>query len=173
MAENKPQLWVDGYNLLFADEYLKELTKENIQAAARMLIEKVAEYAAANALAATIFFDNKNYQGPVQEEEYLGVRIISGSKKESADDLIEKMSFNFSGDHEVVLITSDNLLQQLVANKLKLVRIVEANRFNKLFQEMRERSSGRDKKNTISVKLVDILKHEAKSFLEERRHGRV
>ncbi|MBU0581008.1 MAG: NYN domain-containing protein [Candidatus Margulisbacteria bacterium] len=163
-------LWVDGFNVIFANKALTELALENIQAAIQKLIEIVAEYAVANECVATIFFDNKKSNLQVQEEEYLGVHIISGNIFQSADNLIEKKSFQLKEQREIVLVTSDNIIKKMIVGRAGCSRLIEAKGFIKKYLEMKKVLSKKTNK-AKPVKLVNILQGEVVSYLEKWRHG--
>lgn len=168
MDVKRTLLWVDGYNVIFADQEMKTLAEQDVQAAAQLLVERVAEFAAVKDYSPVIFFDHKSSTAPVQEDSYLGVKIVSGNAKNSADDLMEKMNFGLAKDQDVVLVTSDNLLKQLVAYRTGKSRLIEAKDFAEQFLKARQ---GLKDQTDSSFKIFNAVSGEVKDLLEKHRHG--
>ncbi len=85
-GENSPVILIDGYNLVYADEYLKELTKIDSGAARDQLIERVGNYAAYLGYEVTLVFDAYRVPyGAGSEEEIHGIRVIYTREDEPAD----------------------------------------------------------------------------------------
>jgi ribosomal protection tetracycline resistance protein len=167
----KTELWIDGFNVIFADKTLGELARQDIHAAKTALIENVAEYAAVKGYNPLIFFDHKDNSGPVREEELLGVRIISGNRDTSADSLMEKMNFELSREQDVVLVTSDGLLKSMVAYRTGGSRLIEARDFNKELLESRAAGLKRSVHKKSTVKLSEQVRGKTKEVLERKRQG--
>ena len=168
MNHQKPLLWVDGYNVIFADSYLKELAQKDILAAVGLLIEKVAEYAAFQGRQASIFFDRRDLAGPLQEEEYLGVRVLYGNQQVSADTLMERMSGGLGSKPDIVLVTSDNLLKQILGGRLPLARQMTALELLKELKNLPRQAADR---GTHPAKLADALSGVAREYFRQKRYG--
>ncbi len=122
-AEEKTPLYlVDGYNVIFADEYMKSLLDLDSGAAREHLLDRVANYAGYTGFDFAVIFDAyKVPLGAGSEEDYHGVRVIYTREDEPADIRLGLMT-NAINDRRVYAISSDNLVQQdaFVHNALRI-----------------------------------------------------
>ncbi len=113
LAPDKPVLiLVDGYNLIYADEYMKELAKVDMGSARDQLIEKLCNYAGYRGCELTVVFDA--YTTPyseMRETEINGVNVIFTSENEPADIRMGIMTDSIR-DRQIYVVSSDVLVQQ-------------------------------------------------------------
>jgi len=112
-SEEKPVLiLVDGYNLIFADEYLKELSHVDMGSARDQLTERLSNFAGYRGCEVSVVFDAYRvpFSGP-REEEVNGVSVIFTSEDEPADILMGKMTSAIK-DRQIYVVSSDALVQQ-------------------------------------------------------------
>ena len=116
-AEQAPLLLIDGYNLIFADEELKELAGRDVGSARDSLIERLANYAGYTGMEVKIVFDAyKVVPGEGSAEKGSGVEIIYTAGNELADVRIGRLSKE-AGSRRIYVVSSDRLVQQDVWTK--------------------------------------------------------
>ena len=115
--EQAPLLLIDGYNLIFADEELKELAGRDVGSARDSLIERLANYAGYTGMEVKIVFDAyKVVPGEGSAERGSGVEIIYTAGNELADVRIGRLSKE-AGSRRIYVVSSDRLVQQDVWTK--------------------------------------------------------
>ena len=93
---------VDGYNIIFAWEDLKELAKENIEAARGKLMDVLCNYQGYRKMTLILVFDAykvPGYTGEVQK--YHNIYVVYTKEAETADQYIEKTVHEISKEHQV------------------------------------------------------------------------
>ncbi len=165
------QLWVDGYNVIFADKDLSSLARSDIHAAQTALIEKVAEYAALNAYEPIIFFDHETNDSPITEDTVLGVRIVTGNRTMSADSLMEKMNFELSRSLPVVLVTSDRMLKDMVGHRNGASRVIASRDFMLECTERKCRTMNNIGSRETRVGLYAHISPSTRQALDDSRTG--
>lgn len=110
--EERPVLvLIDGYNLIFADQYLKELSSNDMGSARDQLIDRISNYAGYTGFETVLLFDAYNVPcGTGHEEIINGVRIVFTAEDESADIRMGLMAAE-NRDRQVYVVTSDSLVQ--------------------------------------------------------------
>ena len=111
--EEKPVLvLIDGYNLIFADEYLKELAARDGGSARDQLLDRICNYAGYTGFEVTVVFDAYRVPlGEVREEDYNGVKIVFTGEDEPADIRMGIMTGSIK-DRQIYVVSSDSLVQQ-------------------------------------------------------------
>ena len=109
----KPKLLlVDGYNIIFAWEELKDLAQGDISAARGRLMEILANYQAFCGLSLILVFDGYKVKGnPGESFKYLNIDVVYTKEGETADLYIEKKAAACQKDFDVSVATSDSLEQ--------------------------------------------------------------
>ena len=102
---------IDGYNLIFADGYLKDLSARDMGSARDQLIDRICNYAGYTGCETVVLFDAYNVPyGTGHEEVINGVRVMFTAEDEPADIRMGMMAAESRGRH-VYVVTSDNLVQ--------------------------------------------------------------
>ena len=115
--ERPPLLLIDGYNLIFADEELKELSTIDAGSARDSLIERLVNYAGYTGMEVKLVFDAyKVVPGGGSTEKHNGVEVIFTAADELADVRIGRMA-DAAGTRRVYVVSSDRLVQQDVWTK--------------------------------------------------------
>ena len=112
-------LIVDGYNIIHAWPALHATLRERgLEDARRQLVSMLSEYAAQTGVAVTVVFDAHARPGAIpQTETAAGVTVLFGSKRASADHVIERAAYKASQRGEgadVVVATDDRLERDVV-----------------------------------------------------------
>ena len=108
-------LLVDGYNIIFAWQELKELADINIDSARDKLIEKLANYQGYKGCKLILVFDAYKVKGGKENVIKQGdMWIVYTKEAETADRYIAKASLELTGKGLVRVATSDALIQMLI-----------------------------------------------------------
>ena len=106
---------VDGYNILFAWDELKELAKSNLDAARHVLMNLLCNYQGYRGCAVILVFDA--YKVPLNlgtVEKYHNIFVVYTKEAETADSYIERVTYELRGRRKVRVATSDNLEQLII-----------------------------------------------------------
>ena len=116
-------LLVDGYNIIFAWDELKELAKENIDSAREALIEVLGNYQGYRKCNVIAVFDAYKVKGGQRHFEKHGeVTVVYTKEAETADTYIERTTYELAGKggtfsggrYRVRVATSDRLEQMII-----------------------------------------------------------
>lgn len=108
-------LLVDGYNIIFAWDDLKELAKDDINAARERLINILCNYQGFKKCEVILVFDAYKVKGNVGSiERYHNITIVYTKEAETADMYIEKVTHQIARNHRVRVATSDGLEQMII-----------------------------------------------------------
>ena len=108
-------LLVDGYNIIFAWQELKELAEINIDSARDKLIEKLANYQGYKGCKLILVFDAYKVRGGKENVIKQGdMWIVYTKEAETADRYIAKTSLELTGKGMVRVATSDALIQMII-----------------------------------------------------------
>ena len=108
-------LLVDGYNIIFAWQELKELADINIDSARDKLIEKLANYQGYRGCKLILVFDAYKVRGGKENVIKQGdMWIVYTKEAETADRYIAKASLELTGKGIVRVATSDALIQMII-----------------------------------------------------------
>ena len=109
-------LLVDGYNIIFAWDDLKELAQNNIDAARGKLMDILCDYQGYKKCRLIVVFDAYKVKGNIGEvQKYHNIEVVYTKEAETADMYIEKAAHKISkGDYRVTVATSDGLVQLIV-----------------------------------------------------------
>ena len=116
MYKRQEYLLVDGYNIIFAWDELKELAKDNLDAARQRLINIMCNYQGVRQCNLILVFDAYKVKGNVGEiEKYHNITIVYTKEAETADMYIEKTTNQLGKDYRVRVATSDGLEQLILS----------------------------------------------------------
>lgn len=106
---------VDGYNMIFAWEFLRRYAEMDISLARDILIRIMCSYSAFRRCKCIIVFDAyKRSGGEGSEEEINGVLVVYTRENETADAYVEKTTASLADKHTVRVVTSDLEEQRIV-----------------------------------------------------------
>lgn len=108
-------LLVDGYNIIFAWEELKQLAKENLEAARGKLQDILCNYQGYTGVHTILVFDAYRVKGnPGTVTQYHNIHVIYTKEAETADMYIEKTTKAIAARYQVTVATSDALEQMII-----------------------------------------------------------
>lgn len=118
-VQKKPEyLLVDGYNILFAWEETKELSKENLDAAKARLLDILCNYQGMCGMELMVVFDAYRVEGHKTEcFDYHNIRVVYTREAETADQYIEKFAHENGQKYRITVATSDGLEQVIIRSK--------------------------------------------------------
>ncbi|MDO4307157.1 MAG: TetM/TetW/TetO/TetS family tetracycline resistance ribosomal protection protein [Eubacteriales bacterium] len=108
-------LLVDGYNIIFAWEDLKELAEVNIHAAQDKLMDILSNYQGFKKCVLILVFDAYKVEGHREEViRYHNIHVVYTKEAETADQYIEKTVHRIGRQYQVTVATSDRLEQIII-----------------------------------------------------------
>lgn len=113
--QGEEYLLVDGYNVIFAWEHLRDLSKDNIDGARNALVNILCNYQGYKKCKVIVVFDAYKVKGNTREVERVNnIDIVYTKEAETADMYIEKVSHTLAKNHKVRVVTSDCLEQLII-----------------------------------------------------------
>lgn len=108
-------LLVDGYNVIFAWEDLKELAKTNLDGARGKLLDILCNYQGMKKCRLIAVFDAYRLKGHKEEIlNYHNIHVVYTKEAETADQYIEKFAHENGRKYDVTVATSDGLEQIII-----------------------------------------------------------
>ena len=113
MKKKRPHYLVDGYNLLHV---WKEIDIGDLATAREILIRNLIEYGGYENFEITLVFDAGKTEEEEREEAYSKIfRVIYSGFEETADSVIERLSFEeVKKRREVYVVSSDALIETVI-----------------------------------------------------------
>ena len=113
--EGPEHLLVDGYNVIFAWDELKELAADNLDAARARLMDILCNYAGYKQCVPILVFDAYKVKGGVREvERYHNLYVVYTKEAETADMYIEKTTHEIARRFRTRVVTSDTTEQLII-----------------------------------------------------------
>ena len=108
-------LLVDGYNIIFAWEELRELAQDNMDGARGRLMDLLCNYQAIRKCCLMVVFDAYRVTGHATEvSEYHNIQVVYTKEAETADQYIEKFAHENARRFDVSVATSDGVEQVII-----------------------------------------------------------
>ena len=108
-------LLVDGYNVIFAWEDLKDLAQVSIDGARGKLLDVLCDYQGMKKCNLIVVFDAYRVQGHKTEiSTYHNIHVVFTKEAETADQYIEKFAHENGKKYNVTVATSDGLEQIII-----------------------------------------------------------
>ena len=108
-------LLVDGYNIIFAWEALRELALDNMDGARGRLMDLLCNYQAIRKCCLMVVFDAYRVAGHATEvSEYHNIQVVYTKEAETADQYIEKFAHENARRFDVSVATSDGVEQVII-----------------------------------------------------------
>ena len=173
-VNEKEYLLVDGYNIIFAWEDLKELSEINIEAARMKLMDILSNYQGYKKQTLILVFDAYKVPGNVGEvQKYHNIHVVYTKEAETADQYIEKTVQEIGKKYHVTVATSDALEQMIIlgqgAQRISAKGLLEE--ILTVNQEIRNEHLNRPQ--SASHYLFESLPEEMAELMDEVRLGRL
>ena len=111
----KEILLVDGYNIIYAWDDLKKLSRENLEAARQQLMDILCNYSGMTGKDVILVFDAYRVQGSAGSvEKYANIFVVYTKEAQTADAYIEKTTYEAKGQARIRVATSDGPEQAIV-----------------------------------------------------------
>ncbi|MBR6628267.1 MAG: TetM/TetW/TetO/TetS family tetracycline resistance ribosomal protection protein [Lachnospiraceae bacterium] len=111
----KEYLLVDGYNIIFAWEELRQLAERNMDSARDKLMDILCNYQGYTGCVLILVFDAyKVKNNPGSTLEYHNIHVVYTKEAETADQYIEKTVHEIGRKEHVTVATSDALEQMII-----------------------------------------------------------
>lgn len=154
---SKKYLLVDGYNVIYAWDELKELLDTNVDAARGKLLDEMCNYQGMKGMELIVVFDAYRVKGHETEiSDYLNIHVVYTKEAETADQYIEKFAHTHGRKYDVTVATSDGLEQIIIRGQG--CRLLSARELKRDYEEA---------KAQIRTEYLDKQKHE-KSYVMDR-----
>ena len=114
-ASREEYLLVDGYNIIFAWDSLKELAQTNLDGARGRLMDILSNYQGYRRMHLILVFDAYKVKGnPGSTVHYHNIDVVYTKEAETADQYIEKVTHEIGRKYRVRVATSDGLEQLII-----------------------------------------------------------
>lgn len=168
----KEYLLVDGYNIIFAWEDLKELAAVNIDGAREKLMDILCNYQGFKKSTLILVFDAYKVKGnPGSVETYHNIHVVYTKEAETADQYIEKTVHEIGRKYRVTVATSDQLEQVIIlgqgGQRMSARELLED--VIEVSHQIRE--TARQKSSSEKNYLLDHLDEETAARMERIRLG--
>ena len=168
----KEYLLVDGYNIIFAWEDLKELAAVNIDGAREKLMDILCNYQGFKKCTLILVFDAYKVKGnPGSVETYHNIHVVYTKEAETADQYIEKTVHEIGRKYRVTVATSDQLEQVIIlgqgGQRMSARELLED--VIEVSHQIRE--TAREKRSSEKNYLFDHLDEETAARMERIRLG--
>lgn len=168
----KEYLLVDGYNIIFAWEDLKELAAVNIDGAREKLMDILCNYQGFKKSTLILVFDAYKVKGnPGSMETYHNIHVVYTKEAETADQYIEKTVHEIGRKYRVTVATSDQLEQVIIlgqgGQRMSARELLED--VIEVSHQIRE--TARQKSSSEKNYLFDHLDEETAACMERIRLG--
>ena len=170
--QEEDYLLVDGYNIIFAWDELRELAEMNIDGARYRLMDLMSNYQGTRKGTLILVFDAYKVAGNTGEDiRYHNIHVIYTKEAETADQYIEKLAHQMGRKNRVTVATSDGLEQLIIRGQGCMLLSAEdlkedVERARRMVEEERAKLSGKGKNYLLSHADQDT-----RSYLEEMRLG--
>ncbi len=140
-------LLVDGYNIIFAWDELKEIAKDNLDAARKHLCDLLCNYQGYRKCRVIVVFDAYKVKGGLGSvENYHNIHVVYTREAETADAYIEKATYEIGKKHRVKVATSDGP-EQLIILGHGALRLSASNFHEEMEQARSHIAAALDKNN--------------------------
>ena len=111
----KYYLLIDGYNIIFAWDSLREIAEYNLEAARKELIDRISVYRIFKNYEVIVVFDAYKVKGNrgevIRENE---ITVVYTKESQTADAYIEKSAKELTKNYHVTVATSDGIEQMII-----------------------------------------------------------
>ena len=164
---------VDGYNIIFSWEELKDLATVSIDGARNKLMDILCNYQGFKHCELIVVFDAYKLEGhPVEISNYHNIHVVYTKEAETADQYIEKLVHQIGKKYDVTVATSDKLEQVIILGQG--AKRLSAKDFKEEVERMNQqiRTDYLEKQEKSHNYLFDHLDEDLANYVEEMRIGK-
>jgi len=111
---NPTHLIIDGYNVVFGWDELKDMASFNFDSAREVLIDVLQNYIGYKKVGVTLVFDGYKAKGnPGSEYETGNLKVVYTREGQTADRYIEEMVYDMGKEYDLTVVTSDLPVQMM------------------------------------------------------------
>lgn len=115
LESKEEYMLVDGYNVIFAWQDLKELAEDSIDGARGKLLDILCNYQGIRKCKLIVVFDAYRVQRHKTEiMDYHNIHVVFTREAETADQYIEKFAHEHAKKYQITVVTSDGLEQIII-----------------------------------------------------------
>lgn len=171
--KEKEYLLVDGYNIIYAWEDLKELADVNLHAAQTKLMDILSNYQGFKKCTLILVFDAYKVEGHVEEVIiYHNIHVVYTKEAETADQYIEKTVHKIGRENQVTVATSDGLEQIIIMGQGAHRMSARGLRDEIKATENQIRQQWHEKRQSSKNYLIDNISDEMAQYMKEKRLGK-
>ena len=167
-------LLVDGYNILYAWDELRELMKVTLDGARHRLMDMLCNSQGYRKYNLIVVFDAYKVAGGVgSAQDYHNIHVVYTKEAETADQYIEKFAHDMGKKHRVTVATSDGLEQVIIRSQGCL--LMSANDLEEDMERV-SRQIEEDRGNLVKPGknyLFAGVEQELAEYLEQVRLGKI
>ena len=169
VKRQKKLLVVDGYNVIYAVSSLKQLSKDNIDAARDELIDLLCVYQSHFDGDVYAVFDAYNVKGTDnRNEDYKGINVFYTKENQTADTFIEMLAGKFGRNLDMTVVSSDNLIG-ITALSFGC-KVISSREFERELEDIKKKISKKveeiGKQEDEKSYLLDQVNDDVKAFIE-------
>ena len=173
IKKQEEYLLVDGYNIIFSWEELKDLAAVSIDGARNKLMDILCNYQGFKHCELVVVFDAYKLEGhPVEISNYHNIHVVYTKEAETADQYIEKLVHQIGKKYDVTVATSDKLEQVIILGQG--AKRLSAKDFKEEVERMNQqiRTDYLEKQEKSHNYLFDHLDEDLANYVEEMRIGK-
>lgn len=169
-VRGREYLLVDGYNIIFAWEELRELADKSVDGARGKLLDILCNYQGIRGCELIVVFDAYRVAGHQTEcFDYHNIHVVYTKEAETADQYIERFAHENGRRCRVTVATSDGLEQIIIRGAGCILMSAR-----ELKQEVEEKSRGlleeyRERRQGAKRYLLDGMPEDVREALEEKK----
>ena len=168
--KEKEYLLVDGYNIIYAWEDLKELADANLHAAQTKLMDILSNYQGFKKCTLILVFDAYKIEGHAEEViTYHNIHVVYTKEAETADQYIEKTVHKIGRENQVTVATSDGLEQIIIMGQGAHRMSARGLRDEIKATENQIRQQWHEKRQSSKNYLIDNISDEMARYMKEKR----
>lgn len=173
-SQEKEYLLVDGYNIIFAWEELKELADADLSSARSKLMDILTNYQGYKKNTLILVFDAYKVEGNKGEVlDYDNIHVVFTKEAETADQYIEKTVHEIGLKYRVTVATSDALEQMIIMGQGAIRMSAQGLKEEIQAANIEIRGTYLNKHNTSKNYLFDHLPEDMVDYMEDVRLGKV
>lgn len=168
----KEYLIVDGYNIIGAWPELAKLRDIELEQARDRLIDALADYQAYSGMKVYLVFDAHQVPGLGGKYEQSKLEILYTKEKETADELIERLTLGLVGRRRHVYVATSDMAEQSVIFGQGAFRLTARELLVKVKQSQRDVRERIETKSSVKKNSLDSkLSEEQRALFEKWRRG--